>query len=426
MLKKSIAAAIGAVLVAGTAFAQTTDPKVEWSPGGKGDLLIAPMVMTNGGWNSQLKVINHSTTDSAVAKVVFKGPGISEEVLDFLIFLSPGDVWTGTVVRNSDGSVGVASSDSSSILFDSTPGTLCPSTIVKSEFVPTEVKFRTPHDLAYVEIFQSRMIRHATPAPIAKQVVFDAYKAACLQGVQITEDLTDNVLSGSVTLSNAVNGNKLTLPMTALANFNNRRYLSPLAYTGLALASATNGASKAAVEDALWGSGYSFPFNNGNGNLTFGIVTFPTKDTWSPTYNGQYAPLATGGGAVAVNFQVRNEEEELLGVAAPPSCRVSPCDSVIPPSVPRLSNEINVIAVANGGSFANTTGSVVNTQTFSKGWLNVGLTTDVSDTASNSRWNNLGQAGAPALVTYINWDFSGISLQGTWQYATKNFSGIGN
>lgn len=109
MVKKTLAAALGAMLMAGSAAA------VEVNQGGKGDLLIAPMFMVKGGWKSELKVINTSVTDSAVAKVVFHAPGRSDEVLDFLVFLSPGDVWTGNVVENADGSVGVASDDASSI-----------------------------------------------------------------------------------------------------------------------------------------------------------------------------------------------------------------------------------------------------------------------------------------------------------------------
>lgn len=96
MVKKSLAVALGAMLVAGSAAA------VEVNPGAKGDLLIAPLFMTKGGWQSEFKVINTSVTDSAVAKVVFHAPGRSDEVLDFLIFLSPGDVWTGSVVENAD------------------------------------------------------------------------------------------------------------------------------------------------------------------------------------------------------------------------------------------------------------------------------------------------------------------------------------
>ena len=94
MKKKFLAAAIGAMLIGGSAMA------VEVAHGGKGDLLIAPMVMTGGGWTSEMKVVNTSTVDSAVAKVVFHAPDNSAELLDFLIFLSPGDVWVGTLSSN--------------------------------------------------------------------------------------------------------------------------------------------------------------------------------------------------------------------------------------------------------------------------------------------------------------------------------------
>jgi len=418
MLKKSIAAAVGAMLVAGSASA------VEWSPGGKGDLLMAPLVMTGGGWSTEMKVINNSATDSAVAKVVFHGPGISEEVLDFLIFLSPGDVWTGTVVRNADGSVGVSSADPSSVRFQVSNTNGCPVAGTNtSGFDPAVAKFTTPHPIVYANIFQSRMIRGLGAAPVAKSAIFARYAELCANAANnpITANDTDNVLSGTVTMANPLNGNKLTLAMTALANYDNRFYLTPAFFTGLATNPAFS--TKQQVEDALWSSNFTLPFSNAAGNLTYATVTFPTKETFNNSLNSQYAPFP---GPVPVSFAVRNEEEEILGVTEAPRCSFSPCPVLTQPTAPRLPNELNVIAIASGGVFGDSTGSQINTQTFTKGWVNLGIATDVSDTAGNARWNNLGAAGSPALVTYINWDFASGSLQGTWQYAPKSYSGVGN
>ena len=110
MFKKRVVAALSAALLAGSAAA------VELSTGEKGEVLIAPMIMAAGGWESELRVTNTDTLNSAVVKVVFHEPGRSAEVLDFFIFLSPGDVWRGTAVKNADGTIGVNSTDGSSLM----------------------------------------------------------------------------------------------------------------------------------------------------------------------------------------------------------------------------------------------------------------------------------------------------------------------
>lgn len=410
MLKKSLAAALGAMLMAGTAGA------VELSQGGKGDLLIAPLFMTGGGWTSEFKVINTNTVDSAVAKVVFHGPVKSEEVLDFLIFLSPGDVWTGTVMQNADGTVGVSSADPSSILVSNiSEQNKCPmASGGTSGLDPKVAKFTVPHTVGYAVITESRMIRGLGVAPVAKSSVLAEYSKLCTTGADITEADTENVLTGSVTLTNPQNGNKLSLPLTALANYNNVDYLKVGALTSFA---GSNGTTKQQVEDALWAADFAVPFNNAAGNMTFATVTFPTKETYNLSAATQYSPFPN---AVPVSYAVRNEEEVSLNTVG---CVVSPCADSTPVNLP---NELNVVALVSGGSIATSTPSQVNTEAFTKGWANLSIAPEASQFNSKFgtgyEFGNKGQLGAPALVTYIHWDYTLGSLQGTWQYAAKTYT----
>ena len=419
MLKKSLAAALGAMLMAGSAAA------VEVAPGGKGDVLIAPLFMTGGGWTSEFKVINTNTVDSAVAKVVFHAPGRSQEVLDFLIFLSPGDVWTGTLMQNADGSIGVSSTDPSSITV-SQAANGCPSATGTPGFDPTQARFTVPYTTGYATIFETRMVRGLGAAPVNKAAVLAAYATACGAATPITAADTDNVLVGSVTLANPQNGNKLSLPMTALANYDNTTYHSVGALTGFFNNAALS--TKQQVEDALWASNFAVPFNNTAGNFTYAAVTFPTKETYALSANSQYSGFFPAiqdavndiGTAVPVTYAVRNEEEQVLGTVG---CTFSPCS---PASIVSLPREVNVVALAAGGSIATSTSSQVNTESFTKGWVNVAITNDVSDTRSTVNYNNFGQAVSPALVTYIHWDATMGNLQGTWQYSAKTYAPAAN
>ncbi|HVL09892.1 MAG TPA: hypothetical protein VM512_12155, partial [Burkholderiaceae bacterium] len=73
MKKKLLAVAMGAMLAAGAANAVTVNHA------GLGDLLVAPSYFIGGGWQSELKVINTSLTQSVVAKVVIHDNERSEE-----------------------------------------------------------------------------------------------------------------------------------------------------------------------------------------------------------------------------------------------------------------------------------------------------------------------------------------------------------
>ncbi len=424
MMKKSLAAVLGALLMAGAANAQ-----VQVAPGGKGDVLIAPLFMTGGGWSTELKVINTNLVDSAVAKVVFHAPGRSEEVLDFLIFLSPGDVWTGNIVTNADGSVGVQSDDPSSLVVNLAGG--CPSATAASVgFVPTVARFTRPLTTGYVTVFETRMHRQGTApnlgaAPVAKAAILAAYSAACNAGTPITADLTDNVLVGISTLRNPTNGNVLQQDMMALQDYNNTTYHSVGALTGFFNNAALS--TKQQVEDALWSSAFTIPFNVTPGNFTFGVVTFPTKETYALSANSQYTPFFPAvndavndiGTQVPVTFEVRDEEENRLGIVG---CQFSPCPVVPGNTLPREVNIIQMVAgtAANTGVAPNPL--QVGTAAFTRGWVNLSIAAVPSTVRSAVNYNNFGIAGAPAVVSYIQWNINGNQLQGNLAYAAKSQS----
>ena len=76
-----------------------------------GDFLIAPLYVAQGDTCTRVTVYNTNTTHSVLAKVAFREQLASNEV-DLPIFLSPGDVWYGTVC-NVGGDVVLTSTDDS-------------------------------------------------------------------------------------------------------------------------------------------------------------------------------------------------------------------------------------------------------------------------------------------------------------------------
>ena len=415
MKKKFLAAAVGAMLVGSSAMA------VELAHGGKGDWLIAPMYMAVGGWNTEFKVINTSTTDSAVAKVVFHAAGNSAELRDFLIYLSPGDVWTGEL-SEAGGVVTFKSSEESSYTVPAMSNSCQASTGTPG--ITTALNGTNGiASFGYVNIIQTKMIRglpRNADGTVSKAAIIKKYSEDCTAVAPIE---TDNVLTGSVKLFNAQNGNRLLLPMTALQNYENRRYHNVVEYTGFFnnKLAGTVTANKAEVEDALWSRDFVVPFNVGGAQSTFATVTFPTKEAFNaPSRSGsQYSPFP---GSVPVGYTVRDEAELTFQSVG---CTFSPCPQ---DQTYALVNEMNVISMAPGRS----SGTEIDTKTFGKGWVNINLESEMSDTASNPAWNSVNQTGAPAIATYIQWEYStipqvagnanfGTQLQGTWAYAPANY-----
>jgi hypothetical protein len=99
--------ALSLALLTSSVFADT----VVKSTDGLGDFLVAPFYMAKNNVCTKVTVYNTNTTESILAKVAFREQIASNEV-DLPIFLSPGDVWSGTVCNNA-GHVILKSNDDS-------------------------------------------------------------------------------------------------------------------------------------------------------------------------------------------------------------------------------------------------------------------------------------------------------------------------
>jgi hypothetical protein len=95
--------AMAALCLAGTAWSYDLNEHVTYGTNNKGDVLIFPVNVAFPNWDTKLVVINTSNEYSVVAKVVVRSPYISKELLDFLIYLSPTDVWVGYLQYGENG-----------------------------------------------------------------------------------------------------------------------------------------------------------------------------------------------------------------------------------------------------------------------------------------------------------------------------------
>ncbi len=112
------AAATGAVLgtnvaseplVVGAAAPLATTLAV--NPNAIGHMLVVPYYTVQDGNMTVLHLSNTDRSSGKAVKIRFRGAANSDDVKDFQIYLSPGDIWTGAVVQGASGAATLYTSD---------------------------------------------------------------------------------------------------------------------------------------------------------------------------------------------------------------------------------------------------------------------------------------------------------------------------
>lgn len=79
--------------------------------GGTGHSLVVPYFNAQNGNMTVLHVVNTDTVHGKLAKVRFRSAANSDDILDFQVFLSPGDVWTAAVTAAANGVAQLTTAD---------------------------------------------------------------------------------------------------------------------------------------------------------------------------------------------------------------------------------------------------------------------------------------------------------------------------
>lgn len=130
LLSLSIAALIGGIGFAGVANAgvsldgndvagaltPTTATQLTVNSAGIGHILLVPYFTTQNGNSTLLSLTNTDIVNGKAVKVRFRGAANSDDIFDFQVFLSPGDVWTANVSQGADGRSRLTTTDRSCTL----------------------------------------------------------------------------------------------------------------------------------------------------------------------------------------------------------------------------------------------------------------------------------------------------------------------
>jgi len=165
-MKKSIlalgaAAALGGLGFAGTAhavayfgdggFRVAGATEVDLTPGSVGHMLFTPYYTATGSNGTLFNITNTDGQNGKAVKVRFRGAANSDDVLDFTLFLSPGDVWSASVTAGPDGRATISTSDKSCTIPDASQWPARFSDLRLPTYISEEAK-NTNANEGYIEV----------------------------------------------------------------------------------------------------------------------------------------------------------------------------------------------------------------------------------------------------------------------------------
>lgn len=263
ILSASIAAMIGGLGFAGLANAGVHVPAanaattLSINEAGTGHILVVPYFTTQGTNATLLNITNTDTVNGKLVKVRFRGASNSDDIFDFTLALSPGDVWAAKVSQGADGRSQLETSDKSCTLpaFVATQKNSFPTSRLNPAFTDAQKANETREGyveiLAMADIFRAGVADQAvggvTPAisPVFTAIKHVNGVAPCTTTVLDTFKTDTTALTGATT-SAAAKG--LTNPTGGLmANWTIIDTVKTATFSGAATAIRATGGTAADV-----------------------------------------------------------------------------------------------------------------------------------------------------------------------------------
>lgn len=263
-MKRNVLALSIAAMIGGLGFVGSASAALTVNESGEGHMLLVPYYTAQNGNMTVLHVVNTDTVNGKAMKVRFRGASNSDDVLDFQVFMSPGDVWTAAVTAGADGVAQLVTAD----------GTCTLPHIAKGQQIPF-VTDRLPASMAadakaaqtregYVEIFNMADI-DGTPA--TKSALYTAIKhvngnapctASALDATLAYEDVaTIPAGSGLVAPTSGLTGSWyiINVPETTTFAGAMTAIVSDAATNNIVFSPQKNGAGVLASADPLFNAG---------------------------------------------------------------------------------------------------------------------------------------------------------------------------
>ncbi|MCP4680751.1 MAG: hypothetical protein GY864_00275 [Desulfobacterales bacterium] len=426
-LVKCLVVLMALTMASGVAYAANLNEHVKVAPNHIGDLLIMPFYLTlDGGWDTKICVTNTSTTHCVVAKVVFRSWVNSEEVLDFLIFLTPTDKWCGNIYYSQTGAAIYSADDSVLVGIDGCEGTFATDSNPQDQaFYPVECgngAGNADYDLNYfgyaevIEIWSRAisgdpdglaLVGERSVVPVSKTLLYRYYCTWQASGSWENDEIPQNVLTGGMEFYNDTVGYYGERKMKVLRDYQNREFAS-IAYDTVLGDIARN--SLGEIEAALSARRFAGNYYNGDGASSIHFLTFPTKLTnvHGPTAVAPYDPCdwESNGG----------QDEDSPFWSGTIDAR---CVNVSTPAYDMSENTVLGGNIYSGGTSVSNrmceevTMRGLSTAPFSEGWIAYDF--NYTSTFTNGAAQAVVFTGIPGIYTRLNFAFGGMSLSpGAW------------
>ena len=311
ILSASIAAMIGGLALAGAAnaavFSATAGPATATGltvdNTGVGHILVVPYFTTQGGNVSLLNIVNTDTNNGKILKVRFRGASNSDDILDFQVFLSPGDAWVANIAQDpTSGLSKLTTPDQSctvpavSTLNNSLFGTARLNQALTTGATGT---LAAETREGYIEILNMADVPKATTAdqalaispvpttnPLFAAIAHTGSTLPTCTGVTSLKDPTAYSSGVAATAAGTAQGQGMTFPTGGLfANYTIVNVASTAAFSGQAVAvRAINGNDLLGAPVNAAGNLVFFPqsFTSGTGNFVAGTNTTNVGDQATP------------------------------------------------------------------------------------------------------------------------------------------------
>ena len=112
-MKKNVLALSIATMIGGLGFTGAASAELNVNANGDGHILMVPYYTVQDGNVTAFNIVNTDAKNGKAVKVRFRGASNSDDVLDFQVFLSPGDVWTAAVTADANGLAQLVTADNS-------------------------------------------------------------------------------------------------------------------------------------------------------------------------------------------------------------------------------------------------------------------------------------------------------------------------
>ncbi len=280
-----------AAVIVGTT---TTAQDLRVNDGGIGHSLLIPYYTAQAGNSTLFNIVNTDTVNGKAVKIRFRGASNSDDVFDFQLFLSPGDVWSANINTGGDvnGLPRLSVTDSSCTLPQKVDGVPFVTTRFPDRFSDA-IKAQQTRE-GYIEIFNMADI-HPNTDPKSLFVAIKHVDGAPPNKCSVATGTALGALRSDP--ANETEANKLGLYVPTTGLFANYGIINQVG----AATSWTNEATSILAVNGLPGA----PGGNvaGTGNIVFS-PQLPTQVGRSATLLGTSDPLLRQGPLLALSFDL--------------------------------------------------------------------------------------------------------------------------